>query len=262
MAAMQEKMKQAAAMQTPRTPDGHPDLSGFWTGGGFGLDGFNFPKGISPDGKILGPVVPLSEKEEIAGDTASVARRKADTSARPEYKPQFVATAQENFDRASHIDPSFRCQPEGVPRIGSPTEIFQSPDSVALLYTGGEANVYRVVPTDNRPHDPDADAMANGDSVGHWEGDTLVIDVTNISPDTWLDGDGSFHDKNLHVVEKLTRQGNTLRYEVIEDDPTLFVRPFSPPPKTLLLGKPGRHTEENYPCEELDQAHLTTNQRH
>ncbi len=104
--------------------------------------------------------------------------------------------------------------------------------------------------------------MPNGDSVGHWEGDTLVVDVVNISTDTWLDGDGSFHDKNLHVVERFTRKGNTLLYEVTVDDPTLFTRPFVPKPRTLIVGKPGGHAADNYPCIEQDQAHLTSNERH
>ena len=253
-------------MPTPRTADGHPDLSGFWVAAGGGRGGGGGGRGqdkaFTPDGRTVHPVAG-AEEEEIAGDTAAVARRKADASARPVYKTQFVAAAQSNFDRASHIDPAFRCQPDGVPRIGAPTEIFQHGDSVALLYqSGANNNVFRVVPTDNRPHDPDADEMANGDSVGHWDGDTLVIDVTTINPDTWLDGDGSFHDKDLHVTEKFTRQGNTLRYEMTADDPALFAQPFSPKPKMFILGRPAQHADENYPCEENDQEHLTSNERH
>ncbi len=258
-------IKEAAAMPTPRAADGHPDLSGFWMPAThpkhFG-PAFAPGKVVTPDGRSLRPVGG-TEEEEIAGDTEAVAYRKANTSARPVYQSQFKATAEDNFERASHIDPAFRCQPLGVPRIGAPTEIFQHGDSVALLYqSGANNNVFRVVPTDNRPHDPEADEMANGDSVGHWDHDTLVIDVTNTNPDTWIDGDGSFHDKNLHVVEKFTRQGNTLKYEVTMEDPTLFAQPFTPEPRMFILGKSVEHAQENYPCEELDQQHLTTNERH
>jgi hypothetical protein len=251
-------MKAAAALPTPHTSDGHPDLAGFWGAGA---------NGPAAAGKIdvafdgSKPVVALSEEEETAGDLASVARRKADAAARPTYRPEYAAKAASNFTNASLLDPSFECKPDGVPRIGAPSEINETPTAVYFLYGNG---TYRIIPTDGRQHDPDADAMSNGDSVGHWEGDSLVVDVTNIDPDTWLDGDGSFHDKSLHVIERLTRQGNTLRYEVTVDDPTLFASPFKPAPRTMLLGKAGQHVEEPYPCVELDRSrgHLADNQRH
>jgi hypothetical protein len=266
MAAAAAKIKEASALPTPHTADGHPDLTGYWTGGGFGGNaappGVGGGKAVSPDGKTVKPIAG-AEEEEIAGDTAAVARRRADEAARPVYQPKFLATAQDNFNRASHVDPSFRCAPLGVPRLGAPTEIFQRPDAVVLLYQAGASNnEFRVIPTDGRQHDADADEMSNGDPVGHWEGDTLVIDVTNFNNDTWLDGDGSFHDRNMHVVERLTRKGNTLVYDVTVDDPTLFAKPFSPRTRTLLLGKPGEHAAENYPCVENDQAHLTSDERH
>jgi hypothetical protein len=264
MAAAEARVKEAAALPTPHTADGHPDLSGYWVAAnnpfrGGGPPGAGEGKAVTPDGRTVKPIAG-AEEQEIAGDTANVARRKADEAARPVYKEQYVATTQDNFTRASHVDPSFRCEPLGVPRMGAPSEIFQGPDSVGLLYS--EHNVSRVIPLDGRAHDPDADSMANGDAVGHWEGDTLVVDVANISTDTWLDGDGSFHDKNMHVIERFTRKGNTILYEVTVDDPTVFARPFSPKPRTLILGKPGQHVTEDYPCVELDQAHLTSNERH
>jgi hypothetical protein len=149
--------------------------------------------------------------------------------------------------------------------MGAPSEIVQTPQTVYFMYAGlipSVPNMYRIIPTDGRKHDPHADPMANGDAVGHWEGDTLVVDVVNLDPDTWLDGDGSFHDGNLHVTERLTRQGNSLRYEVTDDDPGLFAKPFSPKPVTLVLGAAGQHAPEDYPCVETDQSHLTTNERH
>lgn len=261
-AAMAEKIKQAAALPTPHTADGHPDLTGMWVGGGFG--GIAPPPGlqdkaVTPDGRTVRAIAG-AEDDEIKGDQAGVARRRADASLRPVYKPQYQATADENFVKAAHRDPSYRCMPDGVPRMGAPSEIASIPNAVILLYAN--KTTFRVVPTDNRPHDPDAEGMADGNAVGHWEGDTLVVDVTKFSPDTWLDLDGSFHDDNMHVVERFTRQGNTLRYEVTVEDPTLFAKPFSPKPRTLLLGKPSEHVQEDYPCVEMDQSHLTSDERH
>jgi hypothetical protein len=96
---------------------------------------------------------------------------------------------------------------------------------------------------------------------GLGEGDALVVEVTNIGPDTWLDGDGSFHYQNLHVSEKFTRQGDTLRYEVTAEQPTLYAEPFTREPKALLLGKPTQHARENYPCQERDQANFENGAR-
>jgi hypothetical protein len=254
-----DAMKAAAAVPTPHTLDGHPDLTGFWAGGAFGGPGGGATAKVAFDGSK--PVVDLSEEEETARDLSGVAQRKADTAARPSYKPQYVAKAEENFDKAALLDPSFQCRPDGVPRLGAPAEINQTPAAVYFLYNNGS---YRIVPTDGRQHDPSADAMPNGDAVGHWEGDTLVVDVTNFDPDTWLDADGSFHDKSMHVIERLTRQGNTLRYEVTVDDPTMFAKPWRPNPRTLMLGKSSQHVAEPYPCVELDRSgnHLADNQRH
>jgi len=264
-AAAAAKIKEAAAAPTPRTADGHPNLTGYWTppvdflalitGGSKGAFG--------PNGSTTRPLVG-SESQEHAGNIAGVAAREKNASLRPTYKPEFQAKAKEYFEKAAYFDPAYKCAPPGVPRLGAPTEIVQTPSAVYLLYANlvSIPNPYRIIPTDGRQHDPNAEAMANGDAVGRWEGDTLVIDVANLDPDTWLDGDGSFHDGNLHVVERLTRQGNTLRYEVTEDDPTMFAKPFSPAPITLILGPANGHAPEDYPCVEKDQSHLTTTERH
>jgi hypothetical protein len=250
------RVAEAAKAPTPRSAQGHPDLTGYWA-----------PPARSPfggggtatlDGKVA--VVPISEFAETRGNAANVARRAADTASRPAYKPEFSAKAKDNFERASYLDPSFRCEPDGVPRIGAPTEIVQTPSALYFLYANH--NIYRVIPTDGRPHDKDADNLPNGDSIGRWEGDTLVVDVTKLSEDTWLDGDGSFHTENMHVVERLTRQGNTINYSVVVEDPAVFARPFTGRPRTLILGKPGEHAGQDYPCLDMDREHLQTNLRH
>jgi hypothetical protein len=101
-----------------------------------------------------------------------------------------------------------------------------------------------------------------GDSVGYWEGDTLVVDVTNFSPDTRIDKDGSWHDDNMYVTERFTRRGNTLKYEVKIEDPTLFAQPFTPTVPILISGAAGKHVEEDYPCVERSQQHLIGLERH
>jgi hypothetical protein len=79
----------------------------------------------------------------------------------------------------------------------------------------------------------------------------------NIDPDTWLDNQGSYHDDKLHVVERFTRKGNVLHYEVTDEDPTMFAEPFHPKPVDIILGKAGQHVGQDYPCSEMDQSHYT-----
>ncbi len=251
-------LKKAAALPTPKAADGHPDLSGYW--------GFNAlaaaanvlgTEKVTLDGKV--PVA-APESAEHKYNIAGVAQRKANTALRPVYKPEFAAKAAENFERAAYLDPSYKCMPLGVPRIGPPDEIVQT--SAALYFLYNNRNIFRVIPTDGRSHDPTADRMAMGDSIGRWDGDTFVVDVTNFTDDTWLDGDGSFHTRDMHVVERFSRRGNTLEYTVTVEDPAVMVKPFSVMPRTLMLGKAGVHATEDYPCQEMDQEHLTTNERH
>jgi len=255
------KLKEAAALPTPRARDGHPDLTGYW-GTVVGMFGFDGKPLITPDGKsIPGKYLfgNLSESDNGKGYAAGKANYDKNTAVRPVYKPEFRAKARENFMKQEMLDPSYRCAPTGVPRLGAPNEIFQSATAVALLYENPYDSpnhfTYRVVPTDRKQHDPDADMMPLGDSIGRWEGDTLVVDVTKLGADTWLDGRGSFHDENAHVMERFTRKGNTLTYAVTIEDPTLFEQPFSPKPQTFIF-KTGEHSHEDYPCVEKDQEHV------
>ena len=253
------KIQQASAQPTPRTSDGHPDLAGYWDPANGGNEGvFGPQRSLDLTGKQ--PVSFISEDDEINGDAVAPKARWANKSLRPVYKPEFAKKQEEQFIRASYLDPSFRCQPEGVPRIGPPTEIVATPTAVIFLYQ--HRNIYRVIPADGRGHDKDADAMALGDSIGRWDGDAFVVDVTNFSPDTWIDHDGSWHDDNLHVIESFTRKGNALTYSVKMEDPSLFAEPFSPKPVVLIQGAAGKHANEDYPCVEQDQSHMVGTQRH
>jgi hypothetical protein len=257
--AVAAKIEQAAAQPTPKVPNGHPDLAGYWAPANGGNEGvFGPQRSLDLTGKQA--VTFITEDDEINGDAAAPKARWANKSLRPTYKSEFAKKQEEQFFRADYLDPSFRCQPEGVPRIGAPTQILVTPTEVVFLYQ--HRNLYRVIPTDGRGHDKNADAMAMGDSIGRWEGDTLVVDVVNFSPDTWIDHDGSWHDDNLHVTESFTRKGNTLTYAVKMEDPTLFAEPFTPKPVTLILGALGKHADEDYPCVEEDQPHFVGTERH
>ena len=252
-----EAMKKAAAMPTPKGADGHPELAGYW--------GFNPLAGaanvlggdkVTLDGKVA---VVAPESAEHKFNLSGVAQRKANAAARPVYKPEFTAKADENFERAAFLDPAYKCMPIGVPRLGPPTEIVQTAKAAYFLYDN--RTVFRVIPTDGRPHRRDAEPMAMGDSIGRWDGDTFVVDVTNLSDDTWLNNDGSFHSDKMHVEERFTRKGNTLEYQARVEDPA-FAKPFVSQPRIVMLGSAEAHAMEDYACREMEQEHLTTNERH
>jgi hypothetical protein len=84
-------------------------------------------------------------------------------------------------------------------------------------------------------HRTDIDTSYMGDSVAKWDGGTLVVDVNNLNDDTWLGPDGSFHSEAMHVVERLTKNGDTLNYQVTVEDPNVFTRPWVMNPRTLRL---------------------------
>jgi hypothetical protein len=223
---------------------------------------YDSPSG--PAGTPGNPVLKLSQAQEHAGNVSNVARRKANTAARPEYKPEFQKKWEYLFDNAAKQDPSYKCMPMGVPRMGPPREIVQAPRAVYLLYAGlvSTPNLYRIVPTDGRSRDKDSDPTPNGQALGRWEGDTLVVETVNFDDSTWLDGDGSFHSDALRVVERFTRKGDTLVWNVTAEDPKVFAKPFKLPTRTLMRAPDGVHAEQDFGCVEMDQELLTTTERH
>jgi hypothetical protein len=104
------------------------------------------------------------------------------------------------------LDPAFHCKPNGVPRMGPPGKIVQTATELIFLYQN--ANTFRVIPIDGRPHDPikSQDTTWYGDAVGKWEGDTMVIDIVGFNDESWLGWPGWLHSNNMHVVERYTRK--------------------------------------------------------
>lgn len=162
------------------------------------------------------------------------------------YRPAAAATAQRNYQQRATADPLLACFQPGVPRatlLKEPFQIFQTQDRVVIVYQ--HVHAYRVIFTDGRPHYDEGIEFYMGDSRGRWEGNTLVVDVTNFKPETWLDAQGTFHGNQLHVIERYTRTApNTLRYEASIEDPDVFERPWS------LTASLARHTEPNFQLKE------------
>src|SRR5205814_111735 len=130
-------------------------------------------------------------------------------------------------------DPIMKCQSQGVPRIGPPTKIMATVNEVVLFYPAE----FRIIPTDGGPHDKQRaeDISFDGDSVGKWDGDTLVIDSVGFNDISWLGRGGYFHSDLMHVIEKLHRDGNTMTYDVTVEDPEVLLKPWVMDQKVIKL---------------------------
>jgi hypothetical protein len=249
-----------AAVETPRTLDGRPDLTGIWIAPPFAAISAKFDQQGSGEIVIQGRD---GSVENFENDNAL--RRLGDRN-KPLYKPEYWAQVRENDANGNELDPEFKCRLYGVPRLGAPAQIVQTKDQVVLLYAGGFAgqNTFRVVPTDGRPHNPERVKQETwkGDPVGHWEGDTLVIDTIGFTDESWLHKSGYFHSFKLHVIERLTRSGNTLRWQATVEDPEVLMEPWTMNPIVRVLdARPNAFVPEDLPCEERDSQHFKSKVR-
>jgi hypothetical protein len=198
----------------PRTADGHPDFSGVWFGGTAG--GFTYNPAL---------------------------RKQFDPKVTPEEPPQFQPWAAAKIKSMTATDfelgrASVNCMPRGVPGMflinPYPFQIVQNPGLFVQLDELN--NNFRVVHTDGRAHNPDPDPSFDGDEVGHWEGDTLVIDVIAIDERTWNNFTGWFHSDQEHVIERITRPSmNYLNVQVTIEDPKVLSKAWTSAPRVWTL---------------------------
>jgi len=254
-------IKAAAAKSTPRSADGHPDLNGYWQ-----FPEFDKGAHLDANGNIYIDVPPAKggSLPKLDASLDEQLQHQADPNP-PPYKPEMLAKVKELASDGVRNDPAFHCKPLGVPRAGAPRQIVQTPKLTLIFYQidggdGDQPGNYRLVPTDGRPHRDDVDPSYFGDSVGHWEGDTLVVDAIHFNEDTWLaaipgqGGSGYFHTGALHVVERLTRTGDTLRWEATAEDPNVLSKPWKMTPRTQVLTQDMIY--EQPVCEERETPHI------
>src|SRR6202035_5070204 len=143
------------------------------------------------------------------------------------YLPAAAAKKKENQANWVKLDPEVKCYLPGVPRatyLPYPFQIVQSQQNILISYEyAGAVRVINMGAPTKAPGD-----RWMGWSNGHWEGDTLVVDVTSLMEDTWFDRAGNFHSDALHVVERYTpRSADTMMYEATIEDPKMFSRPWT-----------------------------------
>jgi len=204
----------------PRTAEGRPDLSGIWqvmTTADWDIQDHqarpDAPAGL---GVVEGDQIP--------------------------YQAWAAAKKKENFEKRATADPLAKCYLPGVPRITYtplPFQIFQTPTQVTIFYQYAHA-VRHIFANGSKHPDGHIDWWL-GDSRAQWQGDTLVVDVTDFNDLTWFDRAGNFHSDELHVVERYTpADADHINYQVSIEDPKVFTRPWK---MSMILY---RHKEKNF----------------
>ncbi len=190
----------------PRSADGHPDFSGIWqttSAADFDLEPHSGRKDAPPGPGIV-----------VEGQIP--------------YLPKALAQRQKNFEARHTEDPRLKCYTLGVPRgiyYPEPFQIFQRPRDLTLLFQFGHS--VRTIHTNGTQHPDNPNDWWLGDSRGHWEGDTLVVDARHFNDETWLDRAGNFHSDALHVTERWQFiDANTVRYQATLEDLQVYSRPW------------------------------------
>jgi hypothetical protein len=264
---------QTAAGETPRRADGHPDMTGNW-GGAFNPITGGGARRCGPT-QVVGAGINPEVGCKVAQDNFWVDYEWLSPSrfgilGRPIYKPEFWDKVQELDQWTNKYDPVMTCQPLGLPRQGTPFRMIQTDKDVLMFYRqyadyGGGNTEFRDIPTDGRARNAQTALVATyyGYSIGKWEGDTLVIDSTSFVDTTWFGRGGLFHSANMHMIEKLTRVGNELRYDMTIEDPDVLVEPWVMPTRVLRAGGGDPQiVPERSNCEVYETEQITNQLRH
>jgi hypothetical protein len=217
---------------TPRRADGKPDLSGNWL-----ASGMNWRYGNRRCAPTQLDGCSPQWNQTIDFEFEAPSRFGPN---RPLYKPEHWDKVQQLDMWTNRDDPVMTCQPLGIPRNGPPRRIVQNDDDVIFFYGqyadgGGGYGEYRIMPIDGREYDERQLLQTRymGHTVGHWEGDTLVLESIGFNDFTWLARGGFFHSDEMGVVERFTRQGDEILYEVTVTDPAVLVEPWVMTPRVL-----------------------------
>ncbi len=257
-----------ATKPTPRDKDGHPDLTGYWVGGVAGISGAREGEQLTTKGAD-GSVFFDYGGAGAAGGNQPTGKAKEDPN-QPSYKPEYMAKVQAiaktMYGGTSNLDPYMECKPLGVPRAITERpimEIAQTPSVIMVAHEAAPGPVYRVFYM-NAEHPKDIDTSFMGNSVAHWEGDTLVVDTIGLNDETWLsDTRGgkemtTIHSDKEHVVERWTRKGDVITYgRTVGGSPVIaHHKPCGDKDhQRIAAGAPGDYIQPST-CIPLDKGHL------
>jgi hypothetical protein len=268
--AHEERRAPTSAASTPRRANGVTDLAGYWQ---------PRPQGGGPPAAVFGPAKPTVDLGKVdyavnirarkanfnnfENDSGVLERMEED---KPVYKPAEWSVVRNNDLNANQLDPTWKCWAQGIPRMGPPQRIFQEDAEIVFLNTDGTGgDVWRIVPVDGRERDPIRanDQAYNGDALGRWEGDELVVETVGFSTASWLDWRGYHHSTSLKVTERFRRIGDDLYYNVKVEDPEVLLQPWVLPERVLRINRDLRRAQilQDPPCLETDADKLVDKQR-
>ena len=219
---------------TPRIA-GHPDLTGNWAEFNIGWIGNYGSRRCGPSQEL-----PCTRATNQTEDFELYSPSRSGMQGRLLYKPEFWEKVQQLDMWTNKEDPVMTCQPLGLPRQGPPRRIYQTENDILFLYgqfpdAGGGYPEFRMAAIDGRQHGPDAKYASAyfGDTVGRWDGDTLVLDSIGFVDTTWIGRGGYFHSDKMHIVEKFRREGDAIFYDLTLEDPEVLVEPLVMPTRIL-----------------------------
>jgi hypothetical protein len=259
-------------MPTPKLPSGKPDLTGSWQAGGL-ITG----SGVQGTGWQVGDMfrrcTPFQSKTCMEWTNQSIDWVFMSTSRlgmnQPMYKPEYWNKVIELDQWTNKYDPVGSCLALGVPRQGPPSRIFHTDTDITMLYPGGRDGAggyaeFRMVRIDGKPHDPNRPNQYSlmGYTVGRWEGDTLVLDSIGFTDETWLARGGWFHSDKMRVIEKFTRVGPRITYDVTVEDPEVLLKPWVMPTITMNLSGNNTVIGERGACTDHEQTEASSQYRH
>lgn len=205
----------------PRTADGQPDIQGIYNPVGtfYNIEDLEYQslyQNFKPNPSLSGKSLIIDPPDGKIPYQAWAAEKR-----KPIYQIHGDPTPE-------YVDPNAQCWPQGVPRHmnNREFEIFQPPGHVVIFNMAHHS--YRVIPVDGSPHIPENVKLWLGDSRGRWEGNTLVVDVTNNNDQTWFDVMASFHSDAMRVTERITPVGpDRIEYRAVITDPKVYTRPWT-----------------------------------
>ena len=253
--------------RSARTDDGKPDFSGIWQANNeayWDLEahsaraGIVTQQGVYPYEYARVPAAPVVALGAAAGVPASLGVVEGDGQI--PYKPEAAVVRKQNAEHWIDRDPELKCYLPGTPRamyMPYPFQIVQGQNKIQMAFAF--TNASRVIHLDKAAGPPDDTYM--GHSVGHWDGEALVVDVTNFNGKNWFDRAGNFHSDALHLVERFTLMTpDVIRYEVTVEDPKVFTRPWRVSMPIYRRMEPNMQLME-YRCIEFAEEFLYGNLR-